>query len=216
MSWWKKVLGVATGGIYGQSLFGGGDDKKKKDPYEDLINAIKPILDQQMKTSSELSGFGKEDLAATRNQYNDLIGHFQKIMSGSRDEVLGNEDLSAITNDYDNAEKQLTDYGVRGGKRAETLASLPFEKAAEINRLVQALRKEAPDKLFQLAQAMGQLGTNEYSIALNNQGSILNSQFNLQGLKDTRYENEQARKAAIISSILGTVGNVAGAIAGGA
>lgn len=200
MAWWNPI-----------SWFTGDDDEEKEDPYKGLLTAISPILQQQKEIAADLAGQGKGDLGAARDQYKDLISYFQNILHGSRDEVLKNEDVSGITASYDQAERMLGQFGVRGGRSAEKLSSLPFEKAGEINRLVQALRKNAPDQLFQLAQAMAQLGTNEYNISAGSGNAFVGNQFGIQDRRDARYENEQARETAIITAILGTAGRVAGA-----
>lgn len=228
MSWWKKLVGIAgvaaapfTGGL---SLAASGlvnmiPDKKggnsgsaPKDPNQALLDIINPTLTRFNDTSVSLAAQGKEDLGAARGEYSNLLKYFQRQMSGDREALLADVDASGITKSYDDAERMLAQFGTRGGRSAERLSNLGYERAGEINRFVQVLRKEAPEKRLQIAQAMAQMGLNEYNLSSEAGRNFINTYLKLKEMQDAKEMSEEDQKAEMIGSIIGAAGSVAGAV----
>lgn len=167
---------------------------------------LQPYLAKQSGMADYSLGLAKEDLGAGREGISELISYYSDFMGGDRDKILSNIDASGITKSFDDAEANLANYGTRGGRSAEMLSSMPFEKAASINKVVQEMRNMAPEKLQQLfAQLLG-LGSSELSTALGANQSNLGALSGIVQMSVDRDAASQAAKAQIISGIFQAAG----------
>jgi hypothetical protein len=187
----------------------------KKDPYAALVASLQPYLDQQKKISQNAFESGTGDINSGRSGVDNLINYYSKYLSGNRDFITKDIDLSGVTKSYDQAEQQTADFGVRGGRSASMLAGLPFEKLSAINKIVQQVRSEAPHELGNLYGMLLNLGSSELSTSLGASGANISSLFNVQELKDAKDKAEADRRAAIISSIFSAGGAALGGYLGG-
>lgn len=186
------------------NLFGGG---KKKDPYEDLWKKLSPYLDSAQKITEQSATEGLGNVGAARKDYDYVSSYLKKLLEGSDDELLKMLDASGATKNIDENQQQLSELGVRGGRRASILGQSGFDRDAALSNVLKQLRFSAPDKIANIAQAIGNLGLGELSASTGAgaQGSSLI--FGVENLK----QQDKARKSALIGSIFEAIGSVAGA-----
>lgn len=185
-------------------------DKKKTDPYAALMNQLQPLIDEQKKISGQAGDQGLSDASKASGDYDYVTKYLKTFLTGSDDELLKQFDVSGATKNIDENEQQLSEQGVRGGARAASLGQSYFDRDASINRILQQIRQSAPDKIAQIAQAQGNLGTGLLSSALGGGAAASQNIFGIEGIKQA----DADRRAALISSILSAIGGTAGALAG--
>lgn len=210
MAWWKKLLSIGTGGLVGQTLWGGGSGEKKKDPYADLLAQLAPYLEQNKKIATQAGTEGLADIGTARKDLDYVSSYLKKLFEGSDDDLLKLLDAGGATRNIDENEQQLSEFGVRGGRRAASLGQLGFNRDASLNNLLKQLRFSAPDKIANIAQILGNMGLGELSASQGSSAQASNVFFGIQGLR----EADKDRKAALIGSIIEAIGGAAGAFFG--
>lgn len=191
------------------SAFGWGS-KPKDDPYAKLMAQLQPLIDQQKKISGQAGDQGLSDASKASGDYDYVTKYLKTFLTGSDDELLKQFDVSGATKNIDENEQQLSEQGVRGGARAASLGQSYFDRDASINRILQQIRQSAPDKIAQIAQAQGNLGTGLLSASLGGSAGASQNLFGVEQLKQA----DADRRAQLISSIFGAIGGAAGTIAG--
>lgn len=200
-----------VGGITGGLLKPFGDGKKKNDPYAALMAQLNPILQSQQKINEQTAASGLANTAAARQDYDFVNKYLKDILTGSDDNILKLFDTATLTQNIDENVQQLSEQGVRGGRRAASLSQAGFDRDASINRVLQQLRFAAPMQIAQIGQAIGNLGLGELSASQGSAANASNVLFGIEGLKQA----DADRRAQLISSIFSAIGGAAGAIAGG-
>lgn len=184
------------------ALFGGDDE----DQYKDLWGKLQPYLDSNKKITEAASTAGLANTASAKRDFDYISSYLRKLLEGSDDELLKLLDASGMTRNIDENQQQLSELGVRGGRRASILGQAGFDRDASLNRLLQQLRQSAPDRLAQIAQAVGNLGLGELSASTGAGAQASNTIFGVEGLKQA----DANRKSALIGSIFEAIGAVAG------
>lgn len=204
MGFWRGIAGLFGGGFFG-------GDKKKEDPYAKLMTDLKPYLDTNREISQKTSEAGLANVAAARNDYDYVNNFLKEVLSGSDDNILRMFDSAAMTRNIDENEQQLSELGVRGGRRAAVLGQSYFDRDAAIDRVLKQIRFAAPGQIASIGQAIGNLGLGELSAAGGAGAQASNILFGMEGLK----QQDKDRRTQLISSIFQAIGGAAGAIAGG-
>jgi hypothetical protein len=182
--------------------------------YNQIITFLQPYLNKQNQISDAALATGNKNVGAGTEGIDNLIKYYTNFASGSRDDILKNVDLSGITKSYDQAEGNLANFGVRGGRSAGQLAGLNFDKAAQINKIVQALRESAPHELENLYGTLLNLGTGQVNTAIGVNQSNLGAVTNATSMALQKKMADDANRAAMISSIFGAAGGALGAYLG--
>lgn len=204
MGFGSFLANFATGGLV--SLFKK-DNKPKADPFAALMQ---PLIDVQTATAKQASSEGFSDTGKARGDLTFVSDWFKKIMTGSDDDLMKLLDIDGLTKSIDENEQQMSEQGVRGGRRAAVLGSAYFDRDALIDKTLKQLRFAAPDKIADIAAQIGQLGLGEIGAgtgAANSAGNMLLSVKEMQ-------QREKDRRAALIGNILGAAGSALGAYFG--
>lgn len=209
MSIFSRLTNLATFGLSG-SIFGiGGGDKKKKDPYEDLLSQLTPLIEQNKQISGAAGKEGLANVGAAREDLDYVSKYLKSLLEGSDDDLLKLFDSSEVTRGIDENVEQLSELGVRGGRRAAVLGQQNFDRDSSISRIISQLRFGAPDKMASVAQVLGNLGLGELSASSGASAGASNVLFGVEGLKQA----DKDRKAELIGSIFEAIGAVAGTVA---
>lgn len=207
MGLFGTLANFGTFGLAGK-LFG--NKGKKTDPYADLINQLSPYLEENKKITQQAGTQGLADTSTARDDYSYVSDYLKKLLNGSDDELLKMLDASGATKNIDENQQQLSELGVRGGKRASILGQSGFDRDAALSNILKQLRFSAPDKIAQIAQGIGNLGLGELSASQGSSAQASNLIFGVEQIKQA----DKARKAALIQSIFSAIGGAAGSIAG--
>lgn len=197
-------------GLIGKA-FGVGGDKKKKDPYADFLSSIKPYLDKANDISDETWGLAKDELNKANTILDIPLDFYKRLQSGSMtlDEVMQYFTNPEMNKNQDENQMILENFGVRGGRRAADISNEQVNRESNINSAYMNLKSQAPQALTNLGQIFGNMGTNLLNPALAGNATGLESMFNIENFRQA----DKARKAEIISSILGSIGSAAGFLA---
>lgn len=217
MGFWSSFGNIITGGLTGGLLrpFGKGDDKPKEDPFAKLMGQLQPLIDQQKEISGAAGKAGLADTASARNSYDYVDKYLRKLLEGSDDELLRLFDASGATRNSDENEQQLSELGVRGGRRAADLGQASFDRDASIDRVLKNLRFAAPGQIANIGQALANLGLGELSASTGAGALGSNIALQFENLKINDENADEDRRTALIGSIFQAIGSIAGGIAGG-
>lgn len=200
-----SVLGnLATGGILGAIT---GSKKKKKEP--NINELLAPYLKQYSDIATTYSGQAKEDYSKATLGYDEAMKYYQNILNGSREDLLGTIDATGATAALNEQERQNYELAPRGGRRAATAMNLDFSKMAELNKLLQYLKGQAPGQIANISQAFANMGQGKLAAAMGGTAGGTNILFGEEQIA----QQEKDRKAALIGSILGAAGSVLGTFA---
>lgn len=177
----------------------------------ELQNQLDPLIAVQKQIAESVGKTGQQDIASARGGYDYVNTFLKQIMEGKSEDLMKYVDASGATKNIDENAQILSELGVRGSRRAAALGQSYFDRDAAINNFIKQLRVAAPQQLAQLYQAYGNLGIGQLSAAVGAGGQASNTIFNAAQLG----QQEEDRRAALLSNIFSTVGSVAGIIAGG-
>lgn len=210
MSILSRIANFATGGLSG-TIFGVGGGKKKKDPYADFLAQLKPYLDQANNISNESFNLAKTNLQEGNKLLQIPADFYQKILSGNFtiDELGQYFSNPEITENEDENQQLLEEFGVRGGRRAADLTNNITNKESNLNRVYQEIKSRAPEALGNIGQIMSSLGAGLLDPALAGNNVGLSSLFNIEQFR----QGDKQRKADMISNIIGSIGSVVGFLA---
>lgn len=185
----------------------GKGDKHKYDP---LMGQLQPLIDTQKEISGKAGSAGLDVVTKAGDNYDYVTKFFKNIMEGAPDsDLMRFFNSDEVTKNADENAQQLSEFGVRGSRRAATLGQSAFDRDSAINRVLTQIRATAPDKIAQLTQALGNLGLGELSSSVGAGAQASNTLFGVEGLKQA----DADRRAALLGSIFEAVGGVAGAVA---
>lgn len=167
-----------------------------------LIDSQKQIADYSLST-------GKPLIAKATGSYDDALSFYKKIMTGSDSDIMGLFNADEFTKSAD--ESQATAYNLSGrsGARAAVLGQTTEDRSAQLQRILSQIKLNAPGQIANIGQAYANLGTGLIGSASGANTSASNILFSQQELANQAAD----RRAQLISSILGSVGSVAGVIA---
>jgi len=156
----------------GGSIFGGITGKNAAKKQEKLAREqmamIKPLLDAQISGSKFALDQSRPFLEGARQGVTDLQNFWQPLMRGDRaaiDAFLAPERRS-INQGYKAVERNLAQFGPRGGGRISSLANADVARQGQLNDLVFGGRQKAAGANFDLSQLLGSLGTSTLSSGL--------------------------------------------------
>lgn len=190
-------------------VFASGKPKAKKDPYADLLAVLNPLIEQNTRISGAAGEAGLANTAEARAQYDYVLKFLRNLQEGSPDSIMKYFDAGEVTRSSDDQEQQLSEFGIRGGRRAAGLAQTGFNRDSAFNRMISQLRLAAPGQIASIAQAIGNLGVGELSASVGASGQASGILFGIEGLKQA----DKDRKAELIGSIFEAIGAVGGAVA---
>lgn len=179
-----------------------------------MYNTLLTVLQPHMKLLSDIGGeqstAANADFAKAGTGYDDALNFYRNILSGNRDDLLKILDTSNVTKAYDEQERQNYELAPRGGRRAATGANLEFSKLGELNKLLQALRGQAPGQIAAIAQALSSQGVARLGSSINAINSVTGLRTGIEQSNAQIQQQEADRKAALIGSIIGSAGTVLG------
>lgn len=174
------------------------------------MGQLNPIIQSQQKINEQTATSGLANTAAARSDYDFVNSYLKDILSGSDENILKMFDTATLTRDIDENVQQLSEQGVRGGRRAAALSQSYFDRDAAVTRVLQQLRMAAPMQIAQIGQAIGNLGLGELSASAGAGAQASNILFGVEGLKQA----DKDRRTQLISSIFQAIGGAAGAFLG--
>lgn len=149
-------IGIAIGaglGALGGGLLGG---SSSDDPTKALQKDIPTLLSR----GNTASDTGLSTLGNAGNFYNTILGGNREAISN----LLGPQ-ISTILSQYDNASNAIRQFSPRGGGSTQTLAQLPFQKAAAAGGAFQSVLPSAAQGAADVGAKTGQIGSTNLSIA---------------------------------------------------
>lgn len=210
MSFLSGLGNFLVGGVTGSLLKPFGSGGSKKDPYADLLSQLSPYLNQNKEIAQQAGTSGLANIDSAKNDYDYVSDYLKKLLNGSDDELLKMLDASGATKNIDENQQLQSELGVRGGTRASILGQAGFDRDAALSNILKQLRFSAPDKIANIAQAIGNLGLGELSASQGSSAQANNTIFGIEQIKQA----DKARKAALIQSIISSIGGAAGTLAG--
>lgn len=186
---------------------GGGSSSSSSSSTQSQLD---PLIRLQTEISRTAGEAGQRDLTTARTGISSLSDFYNKILSGSDDDLLSLLDVSGATKNIDENEQLMSEIGVRGGRRAATLGNASFARDAALNDLLKQLRFQAPNQLAQLNQMLANIGLGELSTAVGAGAQASNSLFNMENLN----QQESDRRNNLITNIMSTAGSIAGVLLG--
>lgn len=190
------------------AAFGWGH-KTPKDPYQALLDQLNPLIKAETDATTKSTAAGLENVGAAKNDLAYVSDWLKHTLTGSDDSLLKMFDTSSLTHNIDENVQQMSEQGVRGGRRAAVLGQSYFDRDASISKALQQLRFLAPDKIASIAGQIGQLGLGELGAGTNASSVASNNLFGIEQLRQA----DKDRKAAIIGSIFEGIGAIAGGFA---
>lgn len=186
------------------------DPPKKANPLQILKDSIQPLIDEQTKQSKANYEAGSGDITTARTGLNKDASYWDTVLNGTPDQLLKMFDASGVTKQTDENEQNIADLGVRGGARAATMGSSSFTRDAELNRVLEQLRTQAPAQHAQIMQVLANIGLGEESVA---QGASAGASNNIFGVANVALQQQQMHNqmiAQIIGSLAGAAGTAIG------
>jgi hypothetical protein len=229
MSFWSKLIGVGTGGLFGDTLFSKGDKKETNPdgtPKNDIYSEIKSLLGVYTGNAGNQQGGikGIGDFFKTTGQQSvnqgltgltDLTKFYSDIMSGKTGPNMGLDFFNSpeITQNQDENQRLLEEFGVRGGRRAADLSSTQLARESNLNKAYQAFKSQAPGALGNLHDRILGYGQQASTLALGAYSDIADKYLQQFGIELGGRQNESDRKAGIINGVLAAAGSALGAAA---
>lgn len=137
---------------------------------------------------------------------------YKKILTGSDDEIMNLLNASEYTKSADESNALAYNLSGRSGARAAVLGNTQFDRQGVLQGILEQIRLGAPDKIANIAQGFGNLGSQQAGLATGSAQGVSNIVFGSQDIA----QREKDRRANLIASIIGAAGSIAGGIAGGA
>jgi hypothetical protein len=201
------IIGIGAGAIGTKLASGGGGGSSASTNSTDqqlqqLFDLQKQIADYALPTAQ--GAIGK----ATAG-YDTSLNFFNKIMSGSDEDLMKLLDIDSVTKASDQNEQLLAELGVRGGARSAGLANASFDRQASVDRVLKQLRFAAPSQIASIAQGYGNIGLGALSAAGGAGAQASDILFGQESLKDT----DAANRNALLGGIFQSIGTFAGLLA---
>lgn len=191
-------------------LFGLGRGGGNSSSSEQLNNQQLQLTETLKKLADYGIPAGKANFEKAGAAYDTSLDFYNKILTGDNDELLNLINADEYTKSADQAEAAAYNLAGRSGSRAAALAGVSETRAGNLNRMLTALRANAPAEIANIAQAVANMGAQQLTAGTGGLTSASNTLFGLSQLR----QQEADRRTKLISSIIGTAGSIAGAVAG--
>lgn len=195
------------------TLFGLGRHGNSNDPTSNQQLSAQQL--QLTDTLKKLADYGipagQESFAKAGAAYDTSLDFYKKILTGSNDDLLKLINADEYTKSADQSEAAAYSLAGRSGNRAATLAGVNETRIGDLNKILTNIRATAPTEISNIGQAIQNMGAQQLTAGTGGLNSASNIIFGLQQIK----QQESDRRAQLISSIIGSAGSIAGAIAGG-
>ena len=180
------------------ALFGGGSGQS---------NQQKQITTAQTNSGLANLNTGASTTAEATSALQQPLDFFKALLSGDRNTIMSalSPEISTLSSQYNTGEQTAEEFAPRGGGRAATLESLPFQKAGQIETLVEGAQSKGATGVTDIGQLLGELGLNEQSLGLSGTGTAFNE---AQAAK----ENAQTQQTAAGSAVGSLIGLLVGAL----
>jgi hypothetical protein len=198
-------------------------DKKPKGPtqletqQQNLFSQLQGYLGQANDRSNTAFNAGQADITKGRSTAETSLNYWLSKLGMNREDALSYIDAGDITKGYDAQEQQNYNQDVRGGRRAATLANLPFARASDLNKILSQVLTTGKDNAAQMisgiAQQFSGLGLNEEQLGIgagSDYASLLN---NLYGSTIQQQQFKDQMHQQLLQSIFGAIGSAIGAAA---
>lgn len=200
------IAGAVGGAVLG---------RKSSSSSSTSAQAIDPqqqaIIDIQKRLADYGIPAGQESFTKASGAYDTSLDFYNKILTGSNDDLLSLINADEYTRSADEAEATAYSLAGRSGNRAAALSGVSETRAANLNRILTQLRASAPGEISTIGQAIANMGAQQLSAGAGGLTSASNALFGLSQLK----QQDADRRSQLIASIIGTAGTVAGAVLGG-
>lgn len=165
----------------------------------DLVNLQKEFAQYGFPASQE--NFGKAS-----GSYDTALDFYKKILTGSDDEILKLINADEFTKSTDESQALAYNIGGRSGTRAASLANNSFDRSAILQKIISGIRAQAPGEISNLGQAFANMGAQQAGASTGTAQGASNIIFGIKQLQ----QQEADRRAALIGSLIGAAGSVAG------
>lgn len=102
---------------------------------------------------------GKKLTSEAEAGFQPVLDYYKKLLTGNRAEMMSTlaPEIGAITDEYNQAKKNIGTFTPRGGGQTALLSELPFKQMGDIQKLIQTVRPQAAQGLSQTAGQVGGL-----------------------------------------------------------
>lgn len=146
-----------------------------------LIGGKKAATSPTFRREEELGDIAKQQgadywLPQAKESLEPAANFWRGLLSGDRNAIMRAiaPEASTVLSQYDTARKTMAELAPRGGGRAESMAEMEWQKAGDLNRLIQRARPEAARELTAIGAQQAGVGENLLSMAGGSFGQQLN------------------------------------------
>lgn len=183
---------------------------KPKPPAVTIPPQLQPILDLQKQVAQFGMTQAQPAIEKATGAYDTSLDFFKTMMSGSSEDIMKLFNAQDYTRSADVSEATAQELGGRTGARAAVVGQSTEDRAANLNKILEQIRVNAPGQIAQIGQSFSNLGTGMLSAAMGGGAQASNIIFGQQELASQALD----RRNQLISSIIGTAGGVLGAYLG--
>lgn len=178
------LVAAGLGGVFG--LIGA---KKQADASKQIAAqqaaTVSPLIQAQADNAKWAREQAMIDLPKARSTLGSSLDFWNTILKGDRNQIMS---LVGPTADQqaqqtEAANRNISEFAGRGGRRTLMLGSQPIQTITDMNRNVLSLRASAPDKATNIGQILAQLGLGETNAATTAGGSALSGGLGLANLQ---------------------------------
>lgn len=195
----------AAGSLFRRGGGSGGTSSSAIDPQQQTI------IDIQRRLADYGIPAGQASFARAGEAYDTSLDFYRKILTGSNDDLMSLLNADEYTKSADEAEATAFNLAGRSGARAAVSAGVSESRAANLNRILTALRASAPGEISSIGQAFANMGAQQLSAGAGGLSSASNTLFGLSQLR----QQDADRRSQLIASIIGSGATIAGAIIAG-
>lgn len=164
------LVAAGIGGAFG--LLGA---KKSADASKAQAATMSPLIQAQADTANFNRQQAAIDLPKARETLGSSLDFWNTILKGDRNAAMS---LIGPTSDQQAsqtaaANRNLSEFAPRGGRRTLMLGASPINTVTDANRNFLSLRASAPDKMTNIGQILAQMGLGETSAGTAAGGSAI-------------------------------------------
>lgn len=197
---------VGAGSAIVGAVRGRGNSNSAQSSQSTIDSQQQELIDIQKRLADYGIPAGQANFAKAGGAYDTSLDFFKNILNGSNEDILKLINADEYTKSADQSEAIAYGLGGRSGSRSAALAGVNESRAGALNRIITALRSNAPGEIANVGQAIANMGAQQLSAGTGGLTSASNILF---GLGQQRLQEED-RRASLIGSIIGTAGTIAG------